>query len=243
MSEDTDTLKPDLWEKLHQKMSYQTFLLGVIALLASAILSFAHMQTRDVIAQRLKEDLLTSLAQVIPENLHDNELTNNVIHIENNKIDVRKQDIEIYRAIKNNTISAVAFEVAQSGYSGPIVLVLGIDHQGILLGVRVITHTETPGLGDGIEIEKSDWITHFDNRTLKDTQWAVKKDGGEFDQFTGATITPRTVINAIQLGLEFFQENKSQLLDLSEKNLAIPDQPKNKDAIHQTRSMEENGDG
>jgi electron transport complex protein RnfG len=93
-----------------------------------------------------------------------------------------------------------------------------VDRQGTLLGVRVISHSETPGLGDKIETAKSDWILGFSGRSLNDPppeQWEVKKDGGVFDQFTGATITPRSLIRAVKGGLEFFTNYRAVLLDES----------------------------
>jgi len=114
----------------------------------------------------------------------------------------------------------VAFETARKGYSGEIRLLLGIDENGKLLGVRVLKHTETPGLGDKIEVNRSDWITRFNGLSLgnpPEAQWAVKKDGGPFDQFAGATITPRAVVNGIRDGLRLFAAHRKTLLEESSK--------------------------
>lgn len=206
----TETEKPER----HKYVSYQTLLLGSMALIGSAILAFAHLKTHDEIELRKKEDLLASLSQVIPATHHDNDLTQNTLKIIYPGIDVRKDEILIYQALKDGKVTAVAFEVSDNGYASPIILVMGIDRAGVLLGVRTVSHSETPGLGDAIEIEKSDWITAFVGRSLSNTSeknWAVKKDGGEFDQFTGATITPRTVVNAVHKGMLFFAENRDQL--------------------------------
>ena len=92
---------------------------------------------------------------------------------------------------------------------------MGIDKNGEILGVRVIAHIETPGLGDKIEISKSQWVLSFNGKSLNNLtveEWAVKKDGGVFDQFSGATITPRKVVQAIRRGLTFFQDHQAELL-------------------------------
>jgi electron transport complex protein RnfG len=106
--------------------------------------------------------------------------------------------------------------VAGNGYAGRIVCMMGVDKDGHVLGVRIIKHKETPGLGDKIEPDKSDWIHAFEGKFLGDPpaeKFAVKKDGGVFDQFAGATITPRGVVKAVKGGLEFFAREKARLLD------------------------------
>jgi len=121
----------------------------------------------------------------------------------------------VYRARQAHHVTGVAFEASGKGYSGNIRVLLGIDSDGHLLGVRVLQHSETPGLGDKIEVARSDWITKFTGKSLgspADAQWAVKKDGGPFDQFTGATITPRAVVKIIRDGLRLFAVNRQTLL-------------------------------
>ena len=121
-----------------------------------------------------------------------------------------------YIAKQGKTVVAIVFTVvAPDGYSGPIKLLIGVKPSGEILSVRVIAHQETPGLGDGIDIKKSSWITQFDHQSLTKTSfanWKVKKDGGAFDQLTGATITPRAVVKAIKTLLGYYRTNKSQLL-------------------------------
>ena len=94
-------------------------------------------------------------------------------------------------------------------------MIMGVDREGNILGVRVLSHKETPGLGDKIEVAKSDWILKFATKSLdnvKPEQWAVKKDGGEFDQFSGATITPRKTVQAVHRGLQLFKAHQAQLI-------------------------------
>ena len=124
----------------------------------------------------------------------------------------------IYRGIRDHQVSAVAYRILANGYAGEIELILGVDSDGRILGVRVLSHAETPGLGDRIEASKSDWILGFNGRSLENTtsrQWHVKRDGGDFDQFTGATITPRGVVRAVHEGLDFFRQHRGELLAIS----------------------------
>ena len=125
------------------------------------------------------------------------------------------QDVVVYRARRDGAPVAVILDFrAVDGYSGDIRLLAGIREDGSLSGVRVVSHRETPGLGDAIEAEKSDWILGFDRRSLgrpAPPGWAVKKDGGAFDQFTGATITPRAVVDALRLALEYYAANGEAL--------------------------------
>ena len=111
-------------------------------------------------------------------------------------------------------MTGVAYEIFGSGYAGEIRLMMGVDASGKVLGVRVLAHKETPGLGDKIEVKKGDWIERFSGLSLGNPpveRWKVKKDGGQFDQFAGATITPRGVVAAIRRGLEFFSANRDRL--------------------------------
>jgi len=120
-----------------------------------------------------------------------------------------------YRALQGSEVTGVALRVTGQGYAGAIDLVMGVDPSGRILGVRVLAHKETPGLGDHIDATKDDWIRHFDGTSLgapPEDQWAVKKDGGVFDQFAGATITPRGVVKAIRSGLHLFRDHRAALL-------------------------------
>lgn len=203
-------------EQLKTRISYQTLLLAGFALLAGALLVVADINTRDVIELRRQEDLKASLAQVIPENLYDNDLVQSTVIVPADSA-MGFGETLIYQARQKGKVTAAAFRLtAPDGYSGNIDLIVGIDSNGEILGVRVLTHAETPGLGDKIEIDKSDWILSFNGRSIKNLtveQWAVKKDGGAFDQFSGATITPRAVVNTIYRGLLFFDKHRSEIVD------------------------------
>ncbi len=120
----------------------------------------------------------------------------------------------VYRVFSAGAPVAALFVVSARGYSGPIRLLVGVDVSGTVTGVRVLGHRETPGLGDGIEIEKSDWITQFAGRSLGDpvvTGWAIRRDGGEFDQLTGASVTPRAIVNAVRDTLLYFAANEERV--------------------------------
>jgi electron transport complex protein RnfG len=189
-----------------RRVGYQAGLVGGMALLASALLIAANTDTKDKIAQRLSEDAQKMLAQVIPPALHNNNLVEDTFVVDSKTI---------YQATLGDHVNAVAFQVSEEGYSGLITLIMAVNPQGRVLGTRVISHSETPGLGDKVEAERSSWINSFEGlsfETLPQAQWSVKKDGGYFDQFTGATITPRAAVKAVREGMLFFQRHKALLL-------------------------------
>ena len=208
-------LQPDNLEQLRPRLGYQTGVLAAFALLASILLGFADLATRGVIQLRLEEDLKASLEEVVPADLYDNNLLADNVVLPSADANLGAGETTIYLAKKQGEVAAVCFKlVAPDGYSGPISLVMGINRNGEILGVRVIAHTETPGLGDKIEIGKSKWVLSFAGKSLDNlnlAQWAVKKDGGVFDQFAGATITPRKTVQAVKRGLDFFQAHRTEL--------------------------------
>ena len=185
-------------------------LLGGIALVAAVFLILGNIATKLSIQLRVYEDLEHSLAIVIPKRLHDNDPTKDIFYA----LDEQGLTHTVYRARMGDEVTAVAFERFVNAYA-KVHLIMAIDAQGKVLGVRVLAHQETPGLGDKIEVKKSDWIKSFDGLSLANTpsnKWGVKKDGGMFDQFSGATITPRAVVKSVRKGLEFFRANKAALL-------------------------------
>lgn len=197
-------------EQLRGKLSYQGILLGGVALLTSAALAFASRATEADIKAAEAADLKQSLAQVLPGE-YENDLLKDTVTLPG-----KEGEVLVYRGRRAGKVEAVVYRVIGHGYAGNIVCVMGVSREGKILGVRVVAHKETPGLGDKIEPAKAKWIFDFDGKSLGDPvaeKWAVKKDGGVFDQFAGATITPRGVVNAVKGGLEFFEGNKTQLLD------------------------------
>lgn len=209
-------LEPENLQALRPQLQFQAGVLAGFALLAALLLGLADLATRGVIALRLQEDLQANLAQVVPADLHDNNLLEDSVMLDSADANLGSPQTQVYLAKKAGAVNAVCFKlIAPDGYAGPISLVMGVDRNGEILGVRVIAHVETPGLGDKIEITKSKWALSFDGKSLDNLtveQWAVKKDGGVFDQFSGATITPRKVVQAIRRGLEFYRVHQAELL-------------------------------
>jgi electron transport complex protein RnfG len=209
-------LEPGYLAELRPRLSYQAGILAGFALAAAVLLGLADLATRSVIQTRLSEDLKASLEEVVPAELHDNDLLGDTVTLPSSDANLGAASTVVYLARKQGAVSAVCFKfTAPDGYAGPINLVMGIDAKGEILGVRVISHVETPGLGDKIEITKSKWVLSFEGKSLDNLtfeQWAVKKDGGVFDQFAGATITPRKVVQAIRRGLEFYRTHRAELI-------------------------------
>jgi electron transport complex protein RnfG len=203
--------QPDKKGKFRETVAYQAILLGGSTLVATMLLSFGNLATKDQIALRLEEDLKASISQVVSAGLYDNDLLDSTI----TETKTDGESVLVYRAMKENVVTAVIFEVSGYGYSGEIRSIIAIAQDGTLLGVRVLSHAETPGLGDKIEVRKDNWILGFNGLSIDNPDkngWAVRKDGGQFDQFTGATITPRAVIKSIRAGLEFYEDKKQVLL-------------------------------
>lgn len=188
-------------------------ILGVFCLGFGLLLAITNRYTEKDIAARALEDRQNSLSQVIPESIHDNNPVTDTLALK----DENGKDITVYRARKDGKLTGVAYEAYGTGYGGEIKLMMGVDAAGNILGVRVLAHHETPGLGDKINEKKSDWILRFTGLSLGNPpldKWKVKKDGGQFDQFAGATITPRGVVKAIRGGLAFFAAHKAQFTEV-----------------------------
>lgn len=195
-----------------KRVGYQAMLLGGFSTLATALLVAGNLATKEVIQERQREDLQDSLSQVIPAARYDNDLLEGPLQLHG----PLGQPVTVYRGTLGRQVSVLAWQIGGQGYAGEIKLLLGLDAAGGILGVRVLSHAETPGLGDKIEVEKNDWILHFNGLSLGNPpaeQWKVKKDGGRFDQFSGATITPRGVVQAIKEGLTFYQAHRTELLN------------------------------
>ena len=191
-------------------------LLGFIALLCTIISAGIYFLTKDKIDAVIAAQQRELLLQVIPQDYFNNNLLESaVIPQDKNFVGIQK----IYFAKKDGNISAYAYETtAPDGYSGDIRLLVGLDPKGEVLGVRVIEHHETPGLGDKIERRISNWILGFTNQSINEhnlSEWAVKKDGGKFDQFSGATITPRAVVNQTKRSALIILNNQALLQQLS----------------------------
>lgn len=189
--------------------------LGLVAIIGTTLLSGVDRVTAERIAQQERRVVLQQLGQIIPPGRYDNALQDDLFTFTDETWFPQGQQVVAYRARRNGQPVAVILRFAAvDGYSGPIDLLAGIEADGRLAGVRVITHRETPGLGDAIEAGKSDWIRSFDGKSLgapPAAEWTVRRDGGAFDQFTGATITPRAVIRAVRLALEYHERHRDLL--------------------------------
>lgn len=191
--------------------------LALVAVLGTTLLVGVDRLTKAPIAEQEKQAILDQLGQLISPDLYDNELQQDLFSFQDEFYFPGGQTVVTYRARLEGKAVAVVLKIAAvNGYNGKINLLVGINENGTLCGVRVTSHQETPGLGDAIEVEKNDWILGFFGRALDKPPpdgWAVRRDGGEFDQFTGATVTPRAVVEAVRLALEFFADHKSFLFE------------------------------
>lgn len=189
--------------------------LGLVVIMGTALLASVNSLTRDRITEQEQRVVLQQLQQIIPENLHDNAMHQDYFQFSDSTAFPREQVVTAYRARKQGKPVAVILRfAAMDGYNGRINLLVGIDVAGRVTGVRVTSHQETPGLGDGIEVERSNWILAFNGKSLQQPaleQWAVRRDDGVFDQMTGATITPRAVVNAVKRALIYFQQHQQEL--------------------------------
>lgn len=205
---------------MKQKEMYKSifktgWLLALTALIGTGMMSVINSHSKPFIAKNERETLLRTLNSVLPSDIYDNDITSDTVKLINKQYLGSDKPAIIYRARKNNKPIAAALEViAPNGYSGEILLLVGINYPGEITGVRVVKHRETPGLGDNIEIQRSNWIDSFTGKSTRNTaesSWRVKKDGGYFDQFTGATITPRAVVDAVHKSLQYFNNNRDKI--------------------------------
>lgn len=209
-------------------ISRNSLLLAGFAVLTTGIIAGTYLGTSDRIAaaQRAAEE--KALFQIVPPARHDNELLEDTIPVGPEDSLLRlKKDKRVFIARQDGEAVAAIIPVnAPDGYSGNIELIVGVNRDGSVAGVRALQHRETPGLGDKVDVKKSDWVLDFEGHALGAPpveQWTVKKDGGVFDQFTGATITPRAVVMAVRRGLEFFEANRERLL--ADRIEAITEEP------------------
>lgn len=196
------------------KMFKHGAILGLFCLGFGLLLAVTNDIAEEDIAARAVEDKQNSLSQVLPDGIHDNNPVTDTVTLKN----AEGRELTVFLAKKGGKVTGVAYEIFGSGYAGEIKLMMGVDADGKVLGVRALAHKETPGLGDKIEVKKTDWIERFTGLSLGKPaveRWKVKKDGGDFDQFTGATITPRAVVNAVKRAGLYAQTLPAQLPQLS----------------------------
>jgi electron transport complex protein RnfG len=190
-------------------------ILCLFAIAGTAMVAFTYDRTRDRIAANEREVLMRKLNVLIPQDDYDNRLLEDTLQVRDEKLLGTDEAVTVYRARREGKpVALVMTPVAPDGYSGAIKLLVGIGYDGTLTGVRVSAHHETPGLGDAIDEERSDWIYGFDGKSLDNPpldRWRVKRDGGAFDQLTGATITPRAIVKAVKKTLLYYRDHRADL--------------------------------
>ena len=194
-----------------------SILLALFALLTTNIIAGTYLGTRERIAEEQRKAAEKALLEIVPLERHDNSMLDDTITVGSEATGLGlAQDKSIFVARREQEVVALILPVvAPDGYSGEIELIVGINRDGSIAGVRALAHKETPGLGDKVDLKKSDWILDFNGKSLenpKPERWGVKKDQGYFDQFTGATITPRAVTAAVKRSLEYYAEHRESLL-------------------------------
>ena len=198
-----------------RQIALSAALLFLFAVVGVGLVAYTYDHTAERIHDNERKALLRSINELLPADEYDNDIFHDIMTVPGNDLLGTDEPVTIYRARKQGwPVAAVLSVTAPDGYNGTIKLLVAIKLDGTLAGVRVVSHRETPGLGDGIEIERSDWILGFNNRSLNNPpgkKWKVKRDGGEFDQFTGATITPRAVVKAVHKALLYFQTRHQRL--------------------------------
>lgn len=205
--------KQELWSKMLRAAR----LLSIYTVIGVGLLLLVKQLTDEPIQTAEKRVLLETINQLIPPKQYDNALLTDTLQVTAPNYLSTKEPVTVYRARKNGQpVALILTTHAPEGYNGDIKIMLAVYEDGRIAGVRVLKHKETPGLGDKIELKKSNWILGFNGLKLREdnnTLWAVRKDGGGFDQFTGATITPRAVIKAVKNALQFIQEKGAKLYE------------------------------
>lgn len=222
---DLDSMEQEL--TLTQSIIKNATGLALFAFITAGVIALTQQTTKEKIESNIAEAQAKALYEITPKDSLDNDLLNTSIDL---NADTSKtltsllllgpiaKTAHVYFAELNNQTHTIIYPtVAPDGYTTAIKLLVGVKMDGTLSGVRIIDHKETPGLGDKVELKKSDWVLSFEGTSLNSPdieQWKVQKDGGDFDQFTGATITPRAVVNAVKNTLLFHDENAEALLKL-----------------------------
>lgn len=190
--------------------------LAIFAVVTAGLIAVTQVGTKERILKNEREAQARALYEIVPRDQIENDLLDDTVSFVAPELLGNDQPGTAWRARRDGKVQTVILPaVAPDGYSGNIHMIVGINADASVAGVRVLAHKETPGLGDKVELKKSDWVLSFDGKSMdgsSDKRWAVKKDGGDFDQFTGATITPRAVVNATARAIRYFKNNRVVLL-------------------------------
>jgi electron transport complex protein RnfG len=183
--------------------------LTLIAAGAGLVLSLVESVTREPIKEQRRIQRLKAISAVLPE--YSNNPDSDTVILQDG-LDKRGNPnmVTFYQGRRDSELVGTAFKViAADGYSGNIEIMIGVKPDQTLHSIEILTHAETPGLGDKIT---EPWFKKiFRDKGLDNADWRVKKDGGDFDQITGATISPRAVVGAVKEGLEFYRSHQQQI--------------------------------
>ena len=189
--------------------------ISLIAVTAAVLVTGSHEISRERIEENRRERLLRTLHEVLDPASHDNELTSSRRSVLDLELLGSAEPVDVFIATQSGRpVAALFSSIAPRGYNGPIRLLVGVTAEGTVSGVRVTDHNETPGLGDAVDIGKSDWVLGFEGASLTSpppANWAVEQDNGSFDALTGATVTPRAVVDGVRRTLLYFERNKQEL--------------------------------
>ncbi|MWV13438.1 electron transport complex subunit RsxG [Pseudomonas sp. R-28-1W-6] len=201
--------------EISRSMLKNSLVLGLFAVVTVGVVAITQQGTAGRIATAEREAKAQALAQILPAGSYDNHLLDHPRLVFDPLLGNKTPTPAYLATLQGEPTAVILQATAPDGYSGSIFLLVGILADGRLAGVRVVGHKETPGLGDKIELAKSPWINGFVGQSLRAPDadgWAVKKDGGQFDQFAGATITPRAVVKAVHKTLQYFDKHRDELL-------------------------------
>ncbi|PIE44211.1 MAG: electron transport complex subunit RsxG [Gammaproteobacteria bacterium] len=213
--------------EIRQAITKSVIGLAAFAALTAGLIATTQLLTTERIEQQKKLSQSRALREIFPNQYHDNEFLDDIVTLPESDQLGSHEPLQGFLSRKAGQVNGVLIPaVAPDGYSGKIRLITGIESNGKIAGVRVLEHRETPGLGDKIEPRKSDWIQHFVGKSLVNpsaNNWKVVKDGGEFDQLTGATITPRAIVKAVYGTLIYFDRHNTYLLGVDTKDYSKRD--------------------
>lgn len=192
--------------------------LGIFAIVTAGLIAVTQQVTQERIETNILQAQQAAFSEILPDQYYDNDLYKSQISLDPDLLLGTKEASFAYVGRIDGEFSGIIFEsIAPGGYNGSMSLLVAINRDGVVTGSRVIRHQETPGLGDKIDMKKSDWMRSFENKSFANLdikQWKVKRDNGHFDQFTGATITPRAIVKGVKNTLEYFHQHKDELIKL-----------------------------
>ena len=203
---------------LGESIGRNALLLGIFAVVTTAIIAGTFLSTEEAIRENIRLAEERALLEIVPKTRHNNSMLDDAQKTADSLLLGLRKEKKLYIAKQDgDNIAVILPATARDGYTGDIDLIVGINIDGSIAGVRVLSHRETPGLGDAVDRRKSQWIDGFNGKSLVNPtidRWKVKKDHGDFDQFTGATITPRAVTKAVLQALQYFDANQHEILSI-----------------------------